>query len=111
MTGLVGWRRGWPRSRQGRDAETTKTAATVKKKRAQPRTAPRVPLAALARAPSSLSKEWVGKASVLGFWDFLAAAEKAFGLETGLALHTQAAKCILPVPREVKMEIPVKTFE
>ena len=31
-----------------------------------------------------MSEEWVGKASVLGFWDFLATAEKALHSKTWL---------------------------
>lgn len=30
-----------------------------------------------------MSEEWVGKASVLGFWDFLAVAEKALDSKPG----------------------------
>ena len=41
-----------------------------------------LPLADLLR--QSVSEEWVGKASVLGFWDFLAAAEKALQSKTWL---------------------------
>jgi hypothetical protein len=30
-----------------------------------------------------VSEEWVGKASVLGFWDFLAAAERTLDSKPG----------------------------
>ena len=45
-----------------------------------------------------------------GLLGFSRRRQKGFGLETGLALHTQAVKCTLSVGREVKTEIPGKAL-
>jgi len=54
----------------------------------------------------SVSEEWVGKASVLGFWDFLAAPKRPSTGNRPGGLHSEAMRRMLPVGRESKKEIP-----
>jgi hypothetical protein len=48
----------------------------------------------------------IRKGVSFGLLAFSRSRRKGFGLETGLALHTQAVKGTLSVGREVKTEIP-----
>jgi hypothetical protein len=57
----------------------------------------------------SVSEEWVGKASVLGFWDFLAAPKRLSTRNRPGGLHSGAMRRMLPVSRESKKEIPYQT--